>query len=198
MGRPSVAAERKRQILDAAIRCIASNGVAATTLDRIAEESGMVRGHVRHFAGNRDDILLAAARMFFLGDGSPDGDDGPTGSFFPVETNTVASALDFLFGDLAAPGSDNVVALAFVDAGRSASAIHDLVVEAYSGARTTLAALLAAEFPAATASAHARVAYGVLSLALGNVFLGDVGIPQDDDRMPRADAGLLVASLAVA
>lgn len=87
MGRPSVAAERRRQILEAAIRCIAAKGFAGTTLDGIAEEAGMARGHVRHFAGNRDDVLLGAAMLLYFdvvpepGSASP---TAPVGKLIPA------------------------------------------------------------------------------------------------------------------
>lgn len=59
MGRRSLAAERRQQVLEAASRCLARNGLAGTTLEKIAEESGLSRSHVRHYVGNRDDLLLA-------------------------------------------------------------------------------------------------------------------------------------------
>lgn len=65
MGRPSVAAERREQILDATMTTIAEHGIHGTTLDRIADTAGMSRGHVRHFVGNRDRLLLDTATALF-------------------------------------------------------------------------------------------------------------------------------------
>jgi len=196
MGRPSVAGERRRHILAATIRCIAAYGIGGTTLDRIAEEAGMARGHVRHFAGNRDEILVEAARAFYFEDQEELDQESASSSMFPPTVHTVTDAVDYLFGELAAPGSDNVVALAFVEAARSLPSVHSIVVEAYSGARTALGVFLADAYPDAAASARSRVAYGVFALALGNVFMVDVGVPGDPDRDPRGDAELLIATLA--
>jgi TetR/AcrR family transcriptional repressor of bet genes len=122
VGRPSVADARRRQILEAAIRCLSNRGLAASTLDGIAAEAGMARGHVRHFVGNRDEILTAAAVLFYFGE-VPDLDGETTGahggSFLPTGTTTVAEALDYLFGAFADPGPENLAALAFVDAART-------------------------------------------------------------------------------
>lgn len=60
VGRPSVVAERRRQILDAVEECIVTHGLAGTTLDRIADEAGLTRSNLAHFVGNRDEIIEAA------------------------------------------------------------------------------------------------------------------------------------------
>lgn len=46
-------------VLDAAARCLASHGIAATTLDDIAEEAGVSRATVYRYVGGRDDIVRA-------------------------------------------------------------------------------------------------------------------------------------------
>ena len=60
VGRPSVVAERGRQILDAVEECIVTHGLAGTTLNRIADEAGLTRSNLAHFVGNRDEIIDAA------------------------------------------------------------------------------------------------------------------------------------------
>jgi AcrR family transcriptional regulator len=45
--------------------CIVEYGLAGTTLERIAEKSGLSRPLVRHHVGNRDDILSAAIDRSF-------------------------------------------------------------------------------------------------------------------------------------
>lgn len=199
MGRPSVAGARRRQILEAAIRCVAANGLAGTTLDGIAEEAGMARGHVRHFAGNRDDVLLGAAVLLYFdavpdeGSVDPVADHG--GSFLPAKTTTVTAALDYLFGEFAEPGPENGAALAFLDAARTSPDIHRIVERAYLSSRDELAALLEREYPAAPAPARESVAYGVLVIALGNVFMGDVEITAQRTDSARASAEHLISSL---
>lgn len=200
MGRPSVAVERRRQILEAAIRCIAAHGLAGTTLDRVAEEAGMARGHVRHFAGNRDDVLTDAAVLLYFGEVPPQGTDDLVaahgGSFLPDDARTVAGALDYLFGDFAEPGPGNTVALAFVDAARTNPRIQAIVVDAYLSSQTELSTILAAAYADASPSDRGRVAYGILSIALGNVFMADLEVSPQRTALARQSAELLIATLA--
>lgn len=199
MGRPSVAVERRRQILEAAIRCVAAHGLAATTMDRIAEEAGMARGHVRHFAGNRDDVLTAAAVLLYFGEVPESGAEDPAvahhGSFLPDEAHTFDAALDYLFGEFAEPGAENTVALAFVEAGRSNPHINAIVLKAYTSSQNELAALLIAEHPDATPDACERIAYGILTIAIGNVFMADIEVDARRTASARQAAEQLVATL---
>lgn len=61
MGRPSKKAERTEQIMQAFQRCVARYGLEGSSLERIAEESGLQRSLVRHFAGNRDQLVQQLA-----------------------------------------------------------------------------------------------------------------------------------------
>ena len=60
LGRPSVVAERRRQILDAVEECIIEYGLASTTLECIAAQAGLTRSNLAYFVGNRDEIIEAA------------------------------------------------------------------------------------------------------------------------------------------
>jgi AcrR family transcriptional regulator len=182
MARPSVAEERRREIIEATIRTIATRGITGTTLDRIAEEAGMSRGHVRHFVGNRDQLLVETARRFYFGD------DDIT-HILPTGADTIGVALDFLFGGaFTTPGEDNSVVLGLVEAARTNPALGEILASAYAGTQAMLADLLAKHVPLSDPDQRDRVAYGVLVIALGNVFMGDVGV-----TVQRTDAGRSVA-----
>jgi len=60
MGRKSLKTERVSEILDAFERCLEKKGLQATTLDNIAEEAGLARRMIRHYVGNREDLIDAA------------------------------------------------------------------------------------------------------------------------------------------
>lgn len=62
MPRPSMAAQRKEEILDAFERCILSVGIDATSLEMLADEAKMKRSILRHYIGNRDDIVCALSK----------------------------------------------------------------------------------------------------------------------------------------
>lgn len=59
MGRPSMAAQRAEEILDALEACIIEHGIQATSLENIADKAGFKRSILRHYIGNRDEIICA-------------------------------------------------------------------------------------------------------------------------------------------
>lgn len=191
MGRPSVAAQRRREIIDATLRRLATHGFSGTTLDGIAEEAGMARGHVRHFAGNRDELLVSAARDFFTTDGS----EGFALTVLPEHLETLDDAVDFLFGEFAAPGAENGVALALVEGARVVPAIREILVEAYLSVPVALEKLLERAAPSTSPEARTSTAYGLLTLALGHVFLTDIEESPERTRLARISAEGLISHL---
>ncbi|WP_085299576.1 TetR/AcrR family transcriptional regulator [Cognaticolwellia mytili] len=59
MARPSMAGQRKEEILDALEICILEKGIQATSLEYLAETAKMKRTILRHYIGNRDEIICA-------------------------------------------------------------------------------------------------------------------------------------------
>src|SRR5580698_10569158 len=53
-------AARRRELADAACRVIARNGLGATTLADVAEESGWSIGSIRHYFPNKDQLVGSA------------------------------------------------------------------------------------------------------------------------------------------
>ena len=59
MPRPSLKDQRSREILDAFVSCAARYGIEGATQERIAIEAGVKRTLLRHYLGNRDDMVEA-------------------------------------------------------------------------------------------------------------------------------------------
>jgi AcrR family transcriptional regulator len=59
-GRPSLAALRREQIIDGFIVQIADRGLDSVTMDDVAAVAGVQRAALRHFVGNRRELLAAA------------------------------------------------------------------------------------------------------------------------------------------
>lgn len=189
MARPSVADERRAQILDATLATIANRGISGTTLDRIADTAGMSRGHVRHFSGNRDRLLVDTARHFYA-------DETGTPAILPVEVDDLAAAVDYLFGEeFAASGSDNAIVLAFVDLARSSREIAEVLEAAYSSTRTRLADFVQVAKPSIAKTQCDWAAEGLLAIALGNVFLGDFTADPGHTIRTRTAAESLINNL---
>lgn len=64
MARPSLAPQRIEEILDALEMCILEYGIQATSLENIAEKANMKRTILRHYIGNRDDIICALSKRW--------------------------------------------------------------------------------------------------------------------------------------
>ena len=64
MPRPSMAAQRKEEILDALEACILQDSLEATSLEKLAEQAQMKRSILRHYIGNRDDIIIALSERY--------------------------------------------------------------------------------------------------------------------------------------
>ncbi len=62
MGRPDLTELRTKQILDAFERCVGQVGLEASSLERIAQEAGMKRSILRHYVGNREELVVALTR----------------------------------------------------------------------------------------------------------------------------------------
>ena len=58
-------AERRREVLDATWRVIASQGLEAATTRRIAEEAGYSIGVLTHYFVDKEDILVSAHQLAF-------------------------------------------------------------------------------------------------------------------------------------
>jgi AcrR family transcriptional regulator len=56
MGRKNLAETRTNEILEALARCLVKYGLDAT-LEQIAEEANMTRSIIRHYIGNREEVL---------------------------------------------------------------------------------------------------------------------------------------------
>ena len=62
MARKSVKTQRSKEILEAFERCISKWGLDGASLERIATESAIKRPALRHFIGNRDELIVALVK----------------------------------------------------------------------------------------------------------------------------------------
>lgn len=59
-GRPSVFEQRRMQIIDAFLQLVAQRGLEGVGLADVAAVSGVQQTNIRHFVGNRDDLVIAS------------------------------------------------------------------------------------------------------------------------------------------
>ncbi|WP_170328659.1 TetR/AcrR family transcriptional regulator [Ruegeria arenilitoris] len=67
MPRPSLKDQRSQEILDAYLTCVARFGLEGATQERIAEEAGVKRPLLRHYLGNKDEMITSLADYVIAG-----------------------------------------------------------------------------------------------------------------------------------
>ncbi|WP_394160131.1 TetR/AcrR family transcriptional regulator [Galactobacter valiniphilus] len=189
MVRPSVADERRTQILEATLKTIAEHGLAKSSLDRIADTAGMSRGHIRHFVGNRDDLLVDTARYLYL-------DGGDELSVMPRDASTLDDAMEYLFGGPFTKTTDeDVVILGLVELSRTNERIASVLAESYENTRQSLIRFLADRYPNASQERYDGAASSILTAAMGNVFMNDFDRNTQRSAQVRHGIELMLATL---
>jgi AcrR family transcriptional regulator len=192
MGRPSLAAERREQILNAVTRCVGEYGLEGTTLERVAEASGFSRGHIRHYLGNREQMLekfqqrlgsIYVERMQEIGNAAEPGQRG-------------AALVQFLFGKEWAPAADNAAINALMWTAARDEAVRSYLRATYLALERTVARALRADYPHAPAAECASTAYTLLCLAFAHSTLLELSYPTARQRAVRAVAARLLDRLA--
>ena len=174
MGRSSVAVQRREQVLAAFARCVARSGIAGTSLEDVAAEAGLARGHARHYLGNRHDQVVALCEWVNTADQQ---------DFAKIHSATddrarVDAVMHYLFDpSFYQPSDDLSVFLALFEEARRDEALRKMFLDGYQDIlETTAVHALTENRPALTPTAARDIAYLLLSAAVGNAHLAQVGI----------------------
>lgn len=193
MGRPSLATERTEQIVLAACRCVARAGLDGATLEQISSESGLSRGHIRHYVGSRDDLMdLVWARIsesFLSGLTSVSASDPHV---------RIGQLLDRLFED-DVEGSAGMPRIgAFLLSGVNHDALRSKLDRTIGRIESALCEALEQIAPDADELERSTVAEGLVRLLLGNAAYLTISARHRDSGAARSSADRLVQSLGVA
>jgi AcrR family transcriptional regulator len=190
IGRPSKSAERRAGILLAAAEVVARDGLAETTVAKIADAAGLQRTLVLHYFGDRASLIAAFIdqAVAIYGDTQILGD----------QTQTIEERLDRAFepGHYAEPGDLVIWAELVALAARDGSVRHRL----WSLWRDRWLPMIEHELrlarPLATAAQTGTAAYGIACLveAHWSLYLQGLDSPQHR-RHAQASARLLLGSL---
>ena len=189
MGRPSLAEVRRPQLLDAYAACLVRYGVQGTTLDRVAKEAGVTRGLVRHYLGNRDEVLRA------LGDWAREG----YFVFFEQSSrrHPDADPIDVLL-DLTTSEQPRqfyaVLDALFAEAGRDAY-IASVLRDVYRQFFGWMVGMLTEALPDSDPAARRQVALALMSFGWAETGFDVIGFRPTRRRDYRALAGRLVDSI---
>ena len=192
MGRRSLTEERTPEILEAFARSIIRYGLDVS-LEQVAEEAGMTRSIIRHYIGNRDQVVttlmenIAQDYIQELQEASAE----------IAPENMIEETLDYLFeGE---PGYDDYDKLIFSvlmtarDRYPDAKRILLNMVDRLIG---MFARDLNQAYPHAQPSQCEAVAYSIIALAMSNESFLWLGIDTAYNATARRSAEVLVASLS--
>lgn len=192
MPRPSMAAQRKEEILDAFEQCILQDSLETTSLEKLAEQAKMKRSILRHYIGNRDDIIVALSERYA---NYYDQQWQQTLACLPKQ-NRVPVLIDILF----APRDEAYVNQSVVGDAIYAQAKHIERVRTHQLAsmRQSVSILideLQRAYPQATETKVKLVARGVLSHYLSSESILPLGLHQEIAELKQVSL-LLIATLS--
>lgn len=192
MGRPSLAVQRREELLVATEQTVLRYGFAETTIARIAEEAEVQPSLVRHYLGKKDAVLAAMIER------AMDNVDEVRRSLHNdlSEADRLVGYLDLLLGgELLAAGInqliDSLVVESYFD-----NVTKTLLVAMYQGWREDLEASIGFAFPNSEQEHRRDVAHGLLELAQASATFGVLGLDKLNLARSRRMADVLVSSLA--
>lgn len=191
MGRKSLVAVRQEQLTDAAIQCIVSHGLAATTLSKIAQTAGVQTSVVSHYFGNKDAVIAAAIEQSLVNVRSLVID-----RFADVPLpKLLAAQLDVLFNiEISSPEIGplihEIIAASFFD-----PLIRKQVEGLYQSFTDILDTSVRAAYPKSPAKRRATVVHGLLALAHANAIFDHLAFDPQHFKRGRTAANLLLSSL---
>ena len=190
MPRRDLTEERTSQILDALERCILKNGLEASSLEKVAEEAGVKRPIIRHYIGNREDLLIALTERFV------ENDRERTQAMLDVlgEEDRVGTLLDLLFSSSRDSNAESILIYEeLILAASRMEPIREIISRSTARFVDLIAKELTHQFPGA--NGHVEVAWGIASIFYNHVSLEALRLPRRIAGAGRAAAERLVRSL---
>lgn len=191
VGRPSLAVQRQRQILAAFIELVGQRGLEHVSLSDVAAAAGVQQAALRHFIGNREELIAAAiaelVRHYELSVRTVLGEaPSPVAlvdTLFSDGWTRDNSAEDAAFDVLLAEGIRN-------------PRTRGLIKGAYDIMIDEIASALTRQYPAAPVVRIRDTAYLIACLVEQNTTFQQLGYPRTRNVATKALALRLVAELA--
>lgn len=192
MPRPSLKDVRSAEILAAFASCVARFGLEGATQERIAEAAGVKRTILRHYLGNRDEMIDALIDFVVANF------DAQSRALFDTlpSTDRVTALLDVLFGVSGRTNPDMVLVFeALVAASDRHPKARKILLAWTQRFIDAVECELAAAFPSAAKDKIAAAGHGIVALYFNADSLHPLRPPKRWDRASRAAANLLIDSL---
>lgn len=188
MGRPSKKEQRTEEIVSAFYRCVALYGLEGSTLERIAEEAGLKRSLVRHFVGNREELVgLLVDKVLIL---SAEHWQGVM-ALLPAE-NGAEYLLEVLFSPKYNDAEYTLVIESLIFSAGRDEALQQRMQEWMQGFTDDVSAVLKKDYPSASEQQLAAVSYGLISLYFNLDSLAPLGMNHIYRQPAQVAAGYLL------
>ena len=192
MGRPSMAAQRSTEILDAFERCVAQFGLGGSSLERIAEGAGMKRSILRHYVGNRDDLIIA------LGERVTGKYREQMAALSGLEDSDtrIRQLLDYLLPKQPIGTTENLLVMeSLIGGAREYDELQTMLREYINDLIAQVAKILRCEFPDAGPAECWSVSYGLISICFNHESLIPLDLPAKYRKGARDAATSLIGAL---
>ena len=194
MGRKKLVDQRQVDILDAFERCLLKYGLEECTLERVAQEAGKSRNIIRHYIGNRDDLIAAFVERILIRIKQVAADileNTPKQKLIP-------NVLNFLFEERKADAPPDLGERMLGGMWRireQSPLTQQALLNFYKEFEKILTEGLTRLYPNVPAKKCQEVAYSIICLAETNWVLGTVGVDNSHTRMVRRSAEYLLQTL---
>lgn len=191
MARPSLKEKRTVEILDAFAICVSKYGLAGSTLERISETAGVKRPILRHYLGNREEMVRK------LIDHVIDGFNARTDTLFSIlpRENRWQTLLDYLFYMEGSSPVDAAVYQALIAASGQYPDIKPKLWNFVSRFESAVAREVARAFPKADNDQCLKVAAGVTAIYFNADALAPLNPPKSWLDTHRQTIAMLVDAL---
>ena len=191
-GRPTVAPERRAEILEAYIECIRNLGLEAATVDQVAKSLGVSRTLIFHYFGDTQTLTRAAAE-YIVANASRDMATRGLGLGLAARRKAL---LDFMFAGAHFQSLRDVVVIAELTslAGRD-EGVAALLSRMWEAQIDAITRELVACFPNAPNSDRNAVAYALCCLGEQHWWLTFIGPAKKRGRAARRAAEILLGVL---
>lgn len=191
-GRPSKTRERRAQIVEAFLGCIARQGLRATSMGSVAAELGLDRTTLHHYFHSRAELVAAAMERVI--NAYQQGVERITAPTLAAEER-VLRLLDHAFSaDFNDPGLSDVLA-EFALASRDDPKARAELQRAYRTFEDTALGELEKRYPGAPERELRRVAYSIVQLSEGSSAFAAMGFGPDRTAAARETAEQLLQQL---
>lgn len=190
MARAQIGDNRRKQILAACETCVVREGLAKTTLQKIADEADLPRSLVRYFIGNKGDIIpLLIDRMMARADHDYAQVRAKTGSL------TTQDAIDFLFDTAFSNEVTNTIVAELWKLGECDESVRLRLAEMYRKMQQALADQMAADGMGGDGSERMSAAHALICLAYGSASFASLYKCRDEMKSSKQAAQALVTGM---